>query len=293
MTLLQMQYFGEVYRTGSTLQASQALHVSQSTISASVKALETELGTALFRRASKGMVSTPAGQHFYERSQEILAQCRLLQTEMAEFSVLRRTIRIGIPVLVSHSYWLDLYLAFQERYPEVEFRVVNRTVPVLLDMLQRHELDAVLFKRHHQELQDGCYLELHEETGRQVSMSTSHPLAREESVSYSQLAHDLVLRYAGDDLKYQYLQDRYHEAGICLRSSPPFDQFSTLIQFLRKNMGIAFLEERITQPYPDLVSIPIREETETHALCLAWTPESPLAQAPEGVFEVFRECCAQ
>ena len=40
MTLLQMQYFMEVCRCGSTLKAAQAANVSQSTISMAIRALE-------------------------------------------------------------------------------------------------------------------------------------------------------------------------------------------------------------------------------------------------------------
>lgn len=64
MTFLQIQYFIEVCRTGSTLKASQALNVSQSTISSAIKTLEDELGAALFDRTSKGMTPNAAGRLF-------------------------------------------------------------------------------------------------------------------------------------------------------------------------------------------------------------------------------------
>ena len=67
MTLLQMQYFTEVCKTGSTLKASQSLNVSQSTISSSIKALEDELNVLLFQRTSKGMVPNAAGTFFLKR----------------------------------------------------------------------------------------------------------------------------------------------------------------------------------------------------------------------------------
>ena len=53
MTLLQMQYFTEVCKTGSTLKASQSLNVSQSTISSSIKALEDELNVLYFSEPPK------------------------------------------------------------------------------------------------------------------------------------------------------------------------------------------------------------------------------------------------
>ena len=65
MTLLQMQYFMEVCRCGSTLKAAQAANVSQSTISMAIRALEKELSIPLFDRSSKGLAPTPPVPFFW------------------------------------------------------------------------------------------------------------------------------------------------------------------------------------------------------------------------------------
>ena len=53
------------------------------------------------------------------------------------------------------------------------------------------------------------------------------------------------------------MQEQYRRYGAELNCLQRFDQLSTLIQFLRKNTGVAYLHKDITRFYPDLVSIPI------------------------------------
>lgn len=293
MTLLQIEYFVEVCRAGSTLQAAQKLNVSQSTVSASIRNLEEELGVPLFARTSKGMTPTQAGGVFLERGQEVLDKVADVRREMERFAAVRRPVRFGIPVQLNQMYWSDLYFELKQAFPEWQFQAVNRTTPVLLEMLRRNELDGVIFLASVQQVPEPS-LVLRREKNRYVSMSVRHPLAGEKSVSYRQLADCPVLRYAGDDLKFQLLEATYREMGLPRPAGPQFDQLSTLLQFLRKNAGIAYLHRSITRDYPDLVSLPIEEEAgRTYVTYLSWSPCGLLAHAPRRLFQVIQNYFAR
>lgn len=86
MTLLQMQYFMEVCRCGSTLKAAQAANVSQSTISMAIRALEKELSIPLFDRSSKGLAPNAAGSFFLDQCSGILKKTERLAEEMKHSS---------------------------------------------------------------------------------------------------------------------------------------------------------------------------------------------------------------
>ena len=288
MTILQIWYFVEVCRLGSTLRAAQALNVSQSTISTSIKSLESELNVTLFERTSKGMIPNAAGVFFLERCQDILQRTQELKQEMERFAAIRRPIRFGLPVQLNHMYWADLYFKLKTEFPSMEFQSVNRTVPTLLEMLKRNELDGVIFLRHDQNFKEN-YIVLKKDCFRYVSMSVNHPLAGEKEVSYQQLVDYPVLRYAGDDLFTEILAEKYRGLGGELKCAQRFDQLSTLLQFLRKNAGIAYLHKHITKPYPDLVSIPITEETREYLTYLVWSKNGLLARAPKRLFQVIQD----
>jgi DNA-binding transcriptional LysR family regulator len=60
-SLAQLQTFLAVYRTASLTRAAAQLHLSQPSVSAHLRALETELGHPLFLRHARGVAPTPRG----------------------------------------------------------------------------------------------------------------------------------------------------------------------------------------------------------------------------------------
>jgi DNA-binding transcriptional LysR family regulator len=72
MHIEQLRHITEIAKTGSISQAAGRLFISQSTLSKSVKALETELGAELFRRHHSGVTPTDFGVLFLEKARVIL-----------------------------------------------------------------------------------------------------------------------------------------------------------------------------------------------------------------------------
>jgi LysR family transcriptional regulator, transcriptional activator of nhaA len=68
-----LRYFWTVAKEGGLTRAAAKLHVSQSTISAQVQALEGVLGEKLFRRSGRRIALTDAGQHALAYAEEIFS----------------------------------------------------------------------------------------------------------------------------------------------------------------------------------------------------------------------------
>ena len=66
--------FLAVAECGSFSEAGKRLFVSHSTTSRAVAALEQELGAQLFRRSSRSVTLTPAGEILVERAEDLLTQ---------------------------------------------------------------------------------------------------------------------------------------------------------------------------------------------------------------------------
>ena len=74
MNILHLKYAVEVERTRSITGAATNLFMSQPNLSRAIKELEESLGITLFKRTSKGIVTTPQGEEFLFRAKEILAK---------------------------------------------------------------------------------------------------------------------------------------------------------------------------------------------------------------------------
>lgn len=140
-----LRYFREVARQGGVKPAAEKLHVSQSTISAQIQALEAALGEKLFQRSGRGLILTEAGHRVLSYADEIF----LLGQELLEGLKQQPTTRplhlqIGIadslPKLVAYRIVKPV---FNLPYP-VQPVCREGKSPDLLAQLAAFRLDIVL-----------------------------------------------------------------------------------------------------------------------------------------------------
>ena len=81
MELYQLRSFAAVAEVGNLTRAAERLHISQPALSAQIKALEDELGVALFDRTSSGMMLTTGGQRLLSEAEKVLAAAQVLRNE--------------------------------------------------------------------------------------------------------------------------------------------------------------------------------------------------------------------
>lgn len=88
MTIQQLQYILEVNRVGTITQAAKNLFVSHSSVSNAIRALEEELGFAVFDRSWQGAVPTRQGAKVLEHARLICEHQKLiLQTGQPQRTV--------------------------------------------------------------------------------------------------------------------------------------------------------------------------------------------------------------
>jgi LysR family transcriptional regulator, transcription activator of glutamate synthase operon len=84
--LRQLVYFDAVVRHGGFTRASARLRVAQPAVSAQVRRLERELGTALLHRTTRRVSLTAAGEVFLARIRPVLEQLDGARAALAELA---------------------------------------------------------------------------------------------------------------------------------------------------------------------------------------------------------------
>lgn len=74
MTIQQCKYVLEILKMGSFNEASKTLYIAQSSLSAAVKALESELNIKIFERSNNGVCLTGDGAEFVRYASQIIEQ---------------------------------------------------------------------------------------------------------------------------------------------------------------------------------------------------------------------------
>ena len=79
MTLQQLKYAIEVARWGSINIAAKKLFITQPSLSAAIKELETEINQIIFERTNRGISVTMAGSEFLGYARQVVEQAELLE----------------------------------------------------------------------------------------------------------------------------------------------------------------------------------------------------------------------
>ena len=93
MELRQLEYFLECAQRGSLTRAAEALYTTQPHVSQVIRALEQELGTALFRRTGSGIVLTEDGERIRFYAENAVKNAALIRDTAADAGV--ETLRIA------------------------------------------------------------------------------------------------------------------------------------------------------------------------------------------------------
>ena len=149
MELRQLIYFEAVARCGGFSAAAQHLHIAQPAVSAQIKRLETELGTALLERTTRHVALTAAGELFLARTRTVLNQIDAAHADLADLAaVLRGHLRIGATQVLG-SLDLPRSLAqFHRRYPAVTLTLRTGLIAELLRDLDAGTIDVAVGPVH-------------------------------------------------------------------------------------------------------------------------------------------------
>ena len=123
MNLTQLKYFQAVCSFRSVSAAAEYLHISQPTLSASVKELENEFGVSLFLRHHKGVTLTVEGEVLYALSRDILDRATYVENKMKELGSGRKTLKLGMPPMIGSMLLSNIYHDFLPQNPDISIEI--------------------------------------------------------------------------------------------------------------------------------------------------------------------------
>lgn len=127
-----------VIATGSFVEASHRLHVTQSTVSTRIQRLEETLGAELFVRNKAGTTLTPAGQQFQRHAALLTRTVEQARQEIGIVSGYRATLTIGGRI----GLWEDLLLRWLPIFAALAPDVAVRALVGLEDELMQSLIDG-------------------------------------------------------------------------------------------------------------------------------------------------------
>jgi LysR family transcriptional regulator, flagellar master operon regulator len=140
MDIQLAQTFLDIVNTGSFVRAAKRLNVSQTTVSARVRLIETQLGRTLFVRNKAGASLTPAGKDFLRYAQILVQVWRRACQQVALPSGRHGLLTVGGELSLWNPLLLNWLVAMRRSAPGIALRT-EISIP---GELMRQVVDGVL-----------------------------------------------------------------------------------------------------------------------------------------------------
>jgi len=241
MELRHLKYFLAVAETGSFTRAAASCYVAQSALSQQIARLEKEVGAALFSRTSRSVLLTAAGELLVPLARRILAEVDNAQAELDALAGLRRgRLRLGlVQTLASAFDMVDLMADYRQRYPGVDFHVINATSTEMAAAVLSGGLDIAVVGLGPDQLPDGLG---HRTLGSDplvVIVPRDHELADRGSIDLSELppTHQLIQFKEGTGLR-RHVEAAFVRAGVEPGRHFEVGQIHDMIRLAARGVGV-------------------------------------------------------
>ena len=144
-TLKQLQYLVALKDHGHFGRAADACFVTQSTLSAGIKELESLIGVTLVERTRRVVRFTPLGVRVAEKAQRILRATEdLADMVRASGQPLAGELRLGVIPTIAPFLLPTLLPRLRRQWPDLKLYLREETSQAACDALHRGQLDCVL-----------------------------------------------------------------------------------------------------------------------------------------------------
>lgn len=260
MTFQQLEYIAAVDEHRHFVNAATACGVTQSTLSSTIAKLEQEIDVVIFDRSKHPIEPTVLGQRIITQAKVILHNSQLLrELVINEKTSDKGRVLLGMIPSVAPYLYPNLSRYMKDAYPNIHTNVTEASSDVLLEKIQRSELDMAIVSGS--DIKDSNLLEIELYTERfMLYTSPASPLWHREWIR----PEDML---GGDMWSLRSFHDRYPQLTTFAHReelhTSTFDSggIITLIHLVNNNGGYTIIPElmrKILTPEEQLNLRPIQ-----------------------------------
>lgn len=280
-TLKQLQYLVALQEHGHFGNAAEGCFVTQSTLSAGLRELESLLGLTLVERTRRVVRFTPVGERIAAQARRVLAEADVL-ADLARSSgkPLSGELRMGVIPTIAPFLLPRLLPKLRADYPELKLYLREEVTAAACDSLARGRLDCVLLALPYR-CGDVDTAELFEDR-LQFAFPGSLTATMPDPVPPAAIdEHQLLLLEDGHCLK-------DHALAACQRPELGAEaamlgtSLHTLVQMVDNGLGVTLLPEMAIAAGilngTNVIARPLDADRPSRRIALAWRKASPRAK---------------
>ena len=291
-SLRHLQYFAAAASTGQISRAAATLNVTQSSITLAIKGLEDALGYKLLFRHSKGVDLTSRGELFLRHVQGVLSATKELMNlpPFTEGDV-EGTIRIGLTYTVSGYFLPRLLTVIKRELPRLELTLVELPRIEIEERVRHGTLDLGIILISDVVRPDGLEMVPLLVSKRRLWVGVEHRLAKRDSVSLQELAHEPYVVIQADDHE-QTMRRNWDRYGFEPRLVFRTQSMEAVRSFVAAGYGISIMSDMVHRSWSleaqRILRKPIEEEISSLVTGCIWARDTTLSPATLRLVEIIR-----
>ncbi len=283
MNLQHLRYFSLACKYHNISRAAEECHMSQSSISSAIKALEEEFNTTLIKRQRTGFILTNAGEKFLTLCNGLLSQSDAVSSIMSEYNQSHQTIRLGVPPMTGAVILPGLLQYLRKKHPDIKISISEVGGIELLKKLSDNLLDFAFIP----DTQAIDTLKYHSKVFRIYEdvccISKDNPLAKKANLCIEDLKDLPIILFSNSFYHHDNTQKLFDSHSFTPSIIHQTTQLSTLEQLIAKNAGFGFLfKERAEQL--DAIHWFSLSPNVTTSISLVWKKELYLTKDMHALF---------
>jgi LysR family transcriptional regulator, regulator for metE and metH len=240
----------EVERQGSLTAAANALHLTQSALSHTVKKIEQQLGTSIWDREGRSLRLTQAGQYLLALANRLLPQFEHAEARMMQYADGERgTLRIGMECHPCYQWLLKVVSPYLSRWPNVDVDVKQRFQFGGIGALLGYDIDVLVTPDPL--MRPGLRFEPVFDYEQVLVVSERHRLANEQHVKPEQLVDETLITYPVETDRLDIYNQFLRPAGVVPRRHKTIETTDIMLQMVASNRGVAALPRWLADEYAD------------------------------------------
>ncbi len=255
----QLRAFATLARTGSFTQTARELHLTQSAISHSMKALESEVGCRLLDRLGKKVVLTQAGEQLLQHSERILTEMESARSSLERLGKWGKgRLRVGASLTACQHIIPPVLREFKESFPEHVVTIEPGDSSGVVSSLVRHRLDLAITLEPEHEPQLEFHPLFNDEL--QFVVGPGHAWAEERRAPREEIPRQNYILYSKSSLTFRLIESYFRREEMVLNTVIELGSMEVTKELVKLGLGVSILAPWIARreiSEGSLVSIPL------------------------------------
>ena len=242
----QLRTFVSLARTGSFTATAKEVFITQSAVSHSMRALETELGCRLLNRVGKRTTLTLEGEQLLRQAEKIIADMMSARASLDKLGKWGETrLRIGASLSACQYLLPGVLREFKKMHPKCRVSLEPGDSPALSEAVREQRIDLALTLAPQRE--PALEFEPLFIDELMFIVDPKHPWVEAGGVARPEISRQNFILYSRASQTFRTVESYFRDEGVTLNASMELGSIETIKELVKIGMGISVLATWIAQ----------------------------------------------